>query len=55
MPRITDMGKVGEVAAAALAPPPRDTRAPLPSLGGLTPAEFATRPNQGQSNDGLSL
>jgi putative transposase len=25
------------------------------SLGGLTPAEFAIRSNQGQSNDGLSL
>lgn len=30
-------------------------RRPHTSLGGLTPAEFASRPNQGQSNDGLSL
>lgn len=30
-------------------------RRPHTSLGGLTPAEFATRSKQGQSNDGLSL
>jgi putative transposase len=30
-------------------------RRPHTSLGGLTPAEFASRSNQGQSNDGLSL
>lgn len=30
-------------------------RRPHTSLGGLTPAEFATRSNQGQSNDGPSL
>lgn len=30
-------------------------RRPHTSLGGLTPAEFANRSNQGQSNDGLSL
>lgn len=28
---------------------------PHTSLGGLTPAEFASRSNRGQSNDGLSL
>ena len=28
---------------------------PHTSLGGLTPEEFASRSNQGQSNDGLSL
>jgi putative transposase len=30
-------------------------RRPHTSLGGLTPNEFATRSNQDQSNDGLSL
>lgn len=30
-------------------------RRPHTSLGGLTPAEFASRSNRGQSNDGLSL
>lgn len=30
-------------------------RRPHTSLGGLTPAEFASRSNRGQSSDGLSL
>jgi hypothetical protein len=41
MPRITDMGKVGEVAVAALAPLPRDSRTPLPSLAPRRPVKRA--------------